>query len=168
MPTRFFFGRLSRSAGISAISALLVSLISAALPASAWTANPVGDSVTMMETGDDYHVEIGCHKAKGRTLSFEMYRFFPPVEELKGIRSVSLRIEQGQKVAFAQTIDVAFSDERDAKVTGELFLAPDELETLAKASRLTISDGSTGKLLFTSQMKGTRAGRNMFREHCGI
>lgn len=121
-----------------------------------------------MESGDDYHVEIGCQRPSGSKLRFEVHRFFPPVEELTKIRSVQVMLEQGQEATFSETIDVTLSDERDVKVVGEVNFSPDDIETLVKASRMTISDNATGKILFRSQMQGILGGRDLLRERCGI
>ena len=77
-------------------------------------------------------------------------------------------LEQGQEATFSETIDVTLSDERDVKVVGEVNFSPDDIETLVNASRMTISDNATGKILFRSQMQGILAGRDLLRERCGI
>lgn len=134
----------------------------------AWESLPVGDSASMTKMGKDYFVSIGCRKKNGATLALEIFRFVPPSDEIERFRSLSLEIDGSGNNRVVRDIDVVFTDERDIKVSGQFSVSPQELDLFSVASTMTIRDRSTGKTIFTSDMRGGDVARNLFRERCGI
>lgn len=134
----------------------------------AWDSLPVADSVTMFGSGDEYLVEIGCKKSKGMTLNLEIIRAYPPIDEIQRINSISLDIAGPSGSGFSRDVEVIYSDYRANKVVGEFGVSEGDLQDFAAATSMSIRDLGTGRVIFTSDMKGSATGRNMFRDVCGI
>lgn len=140
----------------------------AAPPAIAWETLPVGEGANMTKMGADYYVSVECRKENGTTLALEIFRFIPPTDEIERFRSLTLEIETSENNRIMRDVDVVFTDDRDIKVSGQFSVSPQELDLFSVASTFTIRDRSTGKAIFTSDMKGGDAARNLFRQRCGI
>lgn len=161
--TSMFFIRSLKSSWLIALL-----LFVNANPSLAWDAFPVGESVTLMQSGTDYNVEISCAKTNGSKLRLEIRRVYPPIDEIERISSVTLHIYTGTSLAFAQEIAVALTTDRDIMLTGFVDVAMAGLESLASGSKLDIIDNATGRIIFSSPMHGTSQGRTLFKERCGI
>lgn len=150
-------------------SCLLATLLFVhANPSLAWDAFPIRESVTLMQSGAEYNVEISCAKTDGRKLRLEIRRVYPPTDEIERIKSVMLHIYTGTSVDFAQEIPMELSTYRDVMLTGFVNVATVGLESFAAGSKLDIIDTATGRTIFSSPMNGTSHGRKLFKERCGI
>lgn len=135
--------------------------------AAAWEALPVADSAIMAETGSDYYVEISCRRENETSLGLKIFRFFPPIDEIQAIRRVKVKVAAGP-AGFEQTIDMTYSEDRDIALTGILVVSRNDLDMMGAASAMQISDTVTGRVIFSSNMTGSQAARDVFRTKCGI